>query len=324
MDYRSLHIVYMGTPEFAVAPLAALLKAGCKIPAVITVPDKPAGRGKKVRYSAVKEFALRQDLPLLQPSNLKDPDFIESLQKLEPDLQVVVAFRMLPESVWQIPRMGTLNLHASLLPQYRGAAPINHVIINGESTTGVTTFMIDKKIDTGKILLQSETPISEDESAGELHDRLMELGSDLVLKTLKQLAEGNLEGKPQEQFTDPKTILKSAPKIFKSDCHIKWDRPGREIFNLIRGLNPFPGAFTYLEKTDGEKVILKLYSSRFDPVKHKDPAGSIHSDGKKYLKVAAEDGYLFIQTIQMEGKRIMDITEFLRGISLTSFRPLFF
>jgi len=314
----------MGTPEFAVAPLATLLKAGCKIVTVVTAPDKPAGRGKKLRHSPVKEFAIRKNLPLMQPSNLKDPEFISSLQKLEPDLQVVVAFRMLPESVWQIPRMGTFNLHASLLPQYRGAAPINHVIINGESTTGVTTFMIDEKIDTGKILLQSETPISENESAGELHDRLMEMGSDLVLETVKKLAEGNLEPRSQEQFTGMETVLKNAPKIFKPDCHIKWDRPGREIYNLIRGMNPFPGAFTFLERTDGHRVIFKLYSTRFDPVEHEEPLGSIHSDGKKYLKVAVKDGYLFIQSIQMEGKRRMGIAEFLAGISLTSFQPLFF
>lgn len=323
METKALRIVYMGTPEFAVPPLEKLLNAGYDIRAVITAPDKPAGRGKKIRFSAVKDIALRHELRLLQPSNLKDPDFLESLRELEPDLQVVVAFRMLPEAVWQIPRLGTFNLHASLLPQYRGAAPINHVILNGESTTGLSTFMIDEKIDTGNILLQSETGIGENESAGELHDRLMPLGAELVLETVRQLGLGKLQARSQDQFTDPRIPLKKAPKIFKEDCRINWDRPGLELFNMIRGLSPYPGAFTCLERISGEKLICKLYASRFESIGHAKAAGSMHSDGRKYLKVAVKDGFLSILSIQQEGKRKMEIADFLAGISLSSFQPRF-
>ncbi len=323
MDIKTLRIVYMGTPEFAVAPLEQLLEAGCHIVAVITAPDRPAGRGKKIRFSAVKQSALTNDLPLLQPTNLKDPGFIQSLQELKPDLQVVGAFRMLPELVWSVPHQGTINLHASLLPQYRGAAPINHVIINGETRTGVTTFIIDKQIDTGSILLQDETTIGDKETAGELHDRLMTLGAQLVLKTVQQLSAGDLKAHPQEKFITNLAMLKKAPKISREDGRIHWDRPGGEVNNLIRGLSPYPGAFTYLSKPEGEKVLCKLFSSTFETAQHQEPYGSIHSDGKKNLRVAVKEGFIGIHSIQQEGKRRMDIADFLAGISLPSSQSRF-
>ncbi len=323
MDIKTLRIVYMGTPEFAVASLKQLLEAECHIVAVVTAPDKPAGRGKKIRFSAVKQFALTNDLPLLQPTNLKDPGFIQSLQELKPDLQVVVAFRMLPELVWRIPHQGTFNLHASLLPQYRGAAPINHVIINGETRTGVTTFIIDKQIDTGSILLQDETTIGDKETAGELHDRLMELGALLVLKTVQQLTAGDLKAQSQEKFLTNPEVLKKAPRINREDGRIQWERPGEEVYNLIRGLSPYPGAFTYLLKPGGEKVLCKLFSTSFETAQHQEPPGSIHSNGRKSLRVAVEDGFIAIHSIQQEGKRRMDIADFLAGISLPSFQSRF-
>ncbi|MCK5137903.1 MAG: methionyl-tRNA formyltransferase [Bacteroidales bacterium] len=323
MDIKTLRIVYMGTPEFAVAPLETLVEAQCNVVAVVTTPDKPAGRGKKIRYSAVKQFAATHDLHILQPTNLKDPGFVQSLQELKPDLQVVVAFRMLPELVWRIPVQGTFNLHASLLPQYRGAAPINHVILNGETSTGVTTFMIDEQIDTGSILLQDETNIGDRETAGELHDRLMALGAQLVLETVNQLAADDLKAQSQENFINHLTALKKAPKIYKEDCRIDWNLPGRVVYNLIRGLSPYPGAFTYLSRAEGEKILCKLFSSAFKAAQQHESPGTIQSDGKKYLKVAVKDGYINIHSIQQEGKRRMDTAAFLAGISLTSGQPRF-
>jgi methionyl-tRNA formyltransferase len=316
MGIDKLRIVYMGTPEFAVAPLQKLLDSGCSIVAVITAPDKPAGRGQKIRFPAVKEFALAKNLPLMQPRNLKDPAFVEELQRLAPDLQVVVAFRMLPEVVWRIPPKGTFNLHASLLPQYRGAAPINHAILNGESRTGVTTFMIDEKIDTGIILLQKETSIGEQENAGELHDRLMAMGAELVLETVLQLASNRLNPRPQDELISPGSNLKTAPRILKEDCRIDWKRPGREVFNLIRGLSPFPGAFTLLEGAGKSSILFKIFSSGFEPAVHNHSPGTCITDGKKYLKVAVPDGLLSIYQVQQEGRRKMSIVNFLSGTSL--------
>lgn len=320
MKIDPTRIVYMGSPGFAVRPLQKLLEAGCQVVGVITAPDKPAGRGKKIRHSAVKEFILQHhpDLNLLQPENLKDPEFVGKLEDLKPDLQVVVAFRMLPRMVWSIPSKGTFNLHASLLPQYRGAAPINHVLINGEKETGVTTFLIDEQIDTGNILLQEKTAIGEQEPAGDLHDRLMEMGASLVLKTVRELAAGSLEAKSQDQFTEPGISLKNAPKIFKEDCRIQWDRPGREINNLIRGLSPYPGAFTYLSREEEEPLSCKIFSATFEALPHKDSPGTIHSDGKRRLEVAVKDGVVDIQTLQLEGKRKMDVKDFLAGFRLSS------
>lgn len=318
MIKQTPRIVYMGTPGFAVAPLKLLLESGYNVVGVITAPDRPAGRGKKLRSSEVKTFMFEQhhQIPILQPENLKDPAFIEELGALKPELQVVVAFRMLPEAVWRIPSMGTFNLHASLLPQYRGAAPINHVLINGESETGVTTFFIDEQIDTGLILLQERTAIGPDENAGELHDRLMKLGAALVLETVEQLAGGQLEARPQLQYTDTVPALKKAPKIFKEDCRIDWKLPGERIFNLIRGLSPFPGAYTYLEKEDGARLQCKIFSGSFEAGAPREKAGIINSDGKSEMEVALTDGILHVHSIQLEGKRRMDIKDFLAGFSL--------
>lgn len=318
MSIRPLKIVYMGTPGFAVAPLQKLVEAGCNVVAVITAPDRPAGRGKKIRYSEVKEYARSKELNILQPENLKDQAFIDRMEDLAPDLQVVVAFRMLPEVLWSIPPLGTFNLHASLLPDYRGAAPINHAIINGESHTGVTSFLIDAKIDTGNILLQEEISIGDMETAGELHDRLMALGAEVVMLTVEQLAEGNLKAKPQNEYTRPGQELRNAPKIHKADCKIEWGKPGREIHNLVRGMSPYPAAFTYLEKEPGQRILCKIFASQFESDSHTFSPGSIITDGKKEMKVAVNDGYLFIHSLQQEGKRRMSTGEFLLGLKLTS------
>lgn len=318
MQSKALKIVYMGTPGFAVAPLQKLVEEGYNVVAVITAPDRAAGRGKKIRFSAVKEYALSRELKLLQPEKLKDPAFIGQLTGLAPDLQVVVAFRMLPELVWRIPSLGTFNLHASLLPDYRGAAPINHVLMNGETRTGVTSFMIDEKIDTGNILLQEELAIGDDENAGSLHDRLMNLSAELLIKTVDQLADGTLEAKAQDAFIMPGMTLNSAPKIHKQDCQIDWNKGGLQIHNLVRGLSPYPAAFSYLEKDDGRKTLVKIFSSRFEPAAHAHKTGSIISDGKKEIKVAVRDGYLHIYSLQQEGKRRMSSGDFLLGTRLTN------
>lgn len=318
MTKSSPRIVYMGSPDFAVGPLRVLLEAGCNVVGVITAPDRPAGRGKKIRHSAIKEFLLNEqkEISLLQPERLKDPAFIDELRALRPDLQVVVAFRMLPEVVWSIPSMATFNLHASLLPQYRGAAPINHVLINGENETGVTTFLIDEQIDTGRILLQERIPIASDETAGELHDRLMELGAELVLRTVRQFSEGQMEAKTQDHFLDPGTCLNNAPKIFKENCRIDWNLDGKRIFNLIRGLSPYPGAFTFLVKDEGEQVLSKIFSATFEEKPQSNTPGSISVDEKKTMEVAVKDGVIRILSIQQEGKRKMDIKDFLAGFIL--------
>lgn len=325
MKPEEIRIVYMGTPEFAVAPLEQLIEAGYQVAAVITSPDRPAGRGKKIRHSAVKQFIATHhpEIRILQPSNLKDPEWVRQLESIRPDIQVVVAFRMLPEAVWSVPRLGTFNLHASLLPQYRGAAPINHVLMNGETESGVTTFLIDHQIDTGNILMQDRVPVGELETAGELHDRLMEKGAQLVLHTVKGLAEGTLQARSQEQLMPPDGTLKPAPKIRKEDCRIEWSDQGRKVVNLIRGLSPYPGAFTTLVKEDRTSLICKIYEASFQEAIHTDPPGSILSDGKKYLNAAVSDGYVSIGSIQLEGKRRMGITEFLAGMKLTSGRYRF-
>jgi len=310
----------MGTPDFAVATLEKLIQEGCNLVAVITAPDKPSGRGKKIKYSAVKQFILNQNqnIPIHQPANLKDPEFVKVLDEFKPDLQVVVAFRMLPRAVWQISKLGSLNLHASLLPQYRGAAPINHAIINGESVTGVTTFMIDEKIDTGNILLQEKTSIGELENAGELHDRLMIMGALLVVKTIHGLDSGNLKAQSQKHFFRSPAELKNAPKIFKEYCLISWGNPGLKVNNLIRGLSPYPAAFTYLEKSKAKKIMCKIYSSTFETSGHPPSPGTIQTDGKSILKVAVNDGYINIHSIQQEGKRRLNVADFLSGINLIS------
>jgi len=332
MNKHSPRIIYMGTPGFAVAPLRMLLEFGYNVVGVITAPDRRAGRGKKISHSEVKSYILSREkpIPILQPENLKDPSFIEELHTLKPDLQIVVAFRMLPELVWSIPSMGTFNLHASLLPQYRGAAPINHVLMNGEEETGVTTFFIDEKIDTGKILLQKSIAIGDDETAGELHDRLMDLGASLVLETVQQLSGTQLEATSQDQYMDAASGLKLAAKIFKEDCRIDWDLPGEILFNLIRGLSPYPGAFTMLKKEDGDQgkagdaIQCKLFKVKKEEASHQEHPGSIFTDGKRTLKVAVKDGWIHVHSIQQEGKRRMEIKDFLAGFSFENGAYQFF
>ncbi len=303
----SPRIIFMGTPEFAVASLNALVSAGFNIVGVITAPDKPAGRGMQLQQSAVKQYAVEKGLNVLQPEKLKNPAFLEQLSSLRADLQVVVAFRMLPELVWNMPPLGTINLHASLLPQYRGAAPINWAVINGEKETGVTTFKLQHEIDTGNVLLQEKIPIGENETAGELHDRMKVIGSTLLLKTVQGIADGSLQGKPQEQFTVD-TPLQHAPKIFTDTCRIDWTNSTTDIFNLIRGLSPYPAAFTYL---DGK--LLKIYKVTKELTTPVIPAGSHDSDGKTWLRFAASDGYIYITELQLEGKKKMRTEDFLKG-----------
>jgi methionyl-tRNA formyltransferase len=299
-------IVFMGTPEFAVASLDALVRAGHQVVGVVTAPDKPAGRGLKLQQSAVKQYALEKGLNVLQPEKLRNPAFLEALQALRADLQVVVAFRMLPEVVWNMPPLGTINVHGSLLPQYRGAAPINWAVINGEKETGVTTFKLKHEIDTGNVLLQATMPIGENETAGEVHDRMKELGASLLVKTVEELAAGRLEEKPQEALAA--TPLKHAPKIFTDTCRINWSLGVDAVHNLVRGLSPFPGAFTMLEgKT------LKIFRSARKEVAVKDAPGAVDTDGKTFLRFACTDGYLEVLELQLEGKKRMPVVDFLRG-----------
>ena len=304
----------MGTPEFAVEPLRAITGAGYNVIAVITAPDKPAGRGQKIHHSPVKVFAEKNNLKILQPVSLKDPSFITELKSLVPNLMVVVAFRMLPEVVWQIPEYGTLNLHASLLPQYRGAAPINHAIINGETETGLTTFFIEKEIDTGNIILSRKLPILPSDDAGALHDRLMFAGGDLVLETLKLIETGNVKPQSQDNLVLDKTILHSAPKIFKKDCKINWDYSCISIHNLVRGLSPFPGAFSNL--IDDNKVMkqVKIFKTSYDLSATKEVPGTILTDGKNTFSVITADGIIHLEELQVEGKKRMTTAEFLRGV----------
>lgn len=299
----------MGTPEFAVASLDALVQAGCNIVGVVTAPDKPAGRGMKLQQSAVKQYAESKGLTVLQPVKLKDPSFAEALKELKADLQVVVAFRMLPEVVWNMPPMGTINVHGSLLPQYRGAAPINWAVINGEPETGVTTFKLQHEIDTGNILQQASMPIGEDETAGEVHDRMKALGAQLLVKTVKALANGSVTETTQTSIVNNETIeLKHAPKIFTETCLINWQQPATQIHNLIRGLSPYPGAFTHLQNK-----TLKIFRSRKEIITTGKEPGSFDTDGKTYLKFACTDGYIAVLELQLEGKKRMTTEDFLRG-----------
>lgn len=301
---KELRIIYMGTPEFAVAPLQALVENNYNVIAVITAPDKPAGRGKKIQQSAVKKYAVEKNLLVLQPEKLKAPDFLKELEALKADLQIVVAFRMLPELVWNMPPLGTFNLHASLLPQYRGAAPIHRAIMNGETKTGITTFFLQHEIDTGNILLQKEVAITENMTTGELYDILMHKGADLVLTTVDGIINNTIEEKPQQEISD----LKSAPKIFKEDCKIDWNSKLYEIHNHIRGLNPFPVAWTKLNKKN-----LKVFMGEKEYVKHSLPMASILTDNKTYFKIAVADGYYHLKELQLEGKKRIPIEDFLRG-----------
>lgn len=305
-----MKIVFMGTPDFAVASLQALVNAGFDIVGVVTAADKPAGRGQKLQESAVKQYAITQGLKVLQPLKLKDPVFIEELNRLQPDLQVVVAFRMLPEVVWNMPPKGTINLHASLLPQYRGAAPINHAIMNGEKESGVTTFFLKQEIDTGDIIFTENVCIAENDTAGDLHDKLMNVGANLLLKTVHAIEAGDYIERPQPGAKDG-TELKHAPKIFKEHCLINWNQPVRSIYNQIRGLSPYPTAFTKLnDKT------LKVFKAELEEKETGLASGAFLSDGKTYLKFAAKDGFIKLIDLQYEGKKRMQVDEFLRGMRL--------
>ncbi len=307
-EYNHLRIVFMGTPEFAVASLDALVKAGCNIVAVVTAPDKAAGRGMHLQQSAVKKYAVENGLKVLQPEKLKNPEFISELKSLNADLQIVVAFRMLPEVVWNMPPMGSVNLHGSLLPQYRGAAPINWAVINGETETGVTTFKLKHEIDTGDILLQQSFPIGENETAGEVHDRMKETGAQLLVKTVQQLAAGVLAEKPQTSNQQPATPLKHAPKIFTETCKIDFTKTADEVHNLVRGLSPFPGAFCSLNgKT------LKIFRTEKEVSNPDIEPGQYKTDEKTFLKFACSNGYISVTELQLEGKKKMNIEDFLRG-----------
>lgn len=311
MQGKDLRIVFMGTPDFAVASLKALVESGYQVAGVITAPDKPAGRGQKLNESAVKQYAAANGLKIFQPEKLKNPDFIDDLKSLNADLQIVVAFRMLPEIVWNMPRLGTFNLHGSLLPQYRGAAPLNWAIINGEKETGVTTFLLDQEIDTGKILFREKITINENDTVGSIHDCLMEIGAGLVLKTVDALAKGNFSVIHQDELV-AKTELKHAPKIFKDDCRIDWSMSGEKIRNLIRGLSPYPTAWTELIDENGQAQVMKIYFADFADGKTAE-SGTISSDGKTFLNVKTADGWLNITDLQLAGKKRMNVVDFLRG-----------
>ncbi len=322
MQKEDLRIVYMGTPEFAVPTLDALVTGGYNVVGVITMPDKPAGRGHKLQFSPVKEYALAHDLPLLQPEKLKDPDFLEALRSWKADLQIVVAFRMLPEVVWDMPRMGTFNLHAALLPQYRGAAPINWAVINGDRVTGATTFFLDHEIDTGRIILKEELPIAPDENVGSVHDRMMMMGKGLVTRTVDLLLEADgdvsrIETIDQTTLYDDQTELRPAPKIFKETCRLDWSDTAIHIYNKVRGLSPYPAAWTELVSSSGEKLVIKVYAAKVISEGRDNTArvGQVESDGKSYLHLHCADGVLALTEVQLPGKKRMDIRSLLNGWS---------
>lgn len=306
----------MGTPDFAVESLRQLVEGGYNVAGVITMPDKPAGRGHKIQYSPVKQYALSQNLPLLQPQNLKDESFIQSLRDWKADLQIVVAFRMLPEVVWNMPRLGTFNLHASLLPQYRGAAPINWAVINGDTETGITTFFLKHEIDTGEVIRQQRVPIADTDNVEVVYDKLMMLGGKLVVETVDDILNDRVKPMPQEEMAVAGE-LRPAPKIFKETCRIDWNRPVKKIYDFVRGLSPYPGAWTELISPEGETVVLKIFESEKNVEKHGLIPGTIVTDGKKTIKIAVPDGFLSILSLQLPGKKRLKTDELLRGFRLT-------
>ena len=314
MEKKELRIVYMGTPDFAVESLRALVEGGYNVVGVITMPDKPVGRhGSVLQASPVKEYALSQNLPVLQPEKLKDEVFLDALRALKADLQIVVAFPMLPEVVWDMPRFGTFNLHASLLPQYRGAAPINWAVINGDTETGVTTFFLTHEIDTGKIIRQKHLPIADTDDVGVVHDALMAIGAGLVTETVDLLLEGKVDAVPQEEFFKDAAELRPAPKIFKDTCRIDWNQPLKKIYDFIRGLSPYPAAWTELVAPDGSRMALKVYKTEKHPASHDLVTGTIHTDAKSYIDIAVEDGYIRLLAVQLAGKKRMEVKDFLNG-----------
>lgn len=303
-----MRIIFLGTPDFAVASLKAMVETKHEVVAVVTMPDKPAGRGMKLQQSPVKQYAVSQNIPVLQPEKLRNPAFIEELRRFKADLQVVIAFRMLPEIVWNMPPLGTINLHASLLPDYRGAAPINWAIINGETVSGVSTFFLKHEIDTGDILLSAACEIDSNTTAGELHDTLMQLGAAVMLQSLELIKQGKTQGTPQANDSH-----KVAPKIFKTHCQIDWNQPGQNIINLIRGMNPYPAAFTFINSKQ-----VKVFKAQFEPNAYSNKPGILVCDQKSYLKVACIDGFVYLLDVQMESKKRMDIESFLRGNTIGS------
>lgn len=312
MDAKNLRIVFMGTPEFAVPSFRALVAGGYRVVAVVTTPDKPAGRGQKVHQSDVKVAALELGLPVLQPEKLRAPEFVEAMRALQPDLGIVIAFRMLPEVIWSMPRLGTFNLHASLLPQYRGAAPINWAIINGERETGVTTFLLNHEIDKGAILAQARMPILPEDNVGTMYDKLMHRGTELVLDTVERLAAGDVTPVAQPEYDDGQ--LKPAPKLFKEDCRIDWSLPGRRIVDFVRGLSPYPAAWSGVVR-DGESepaTSVKIFTARFEAARHGEQPGSLFSDGRT-LRVACADGWIWLDELQMAGKKRLPVRELLLG-----------
>ncbi|MBQ5453671.1 MAG: methionyl-tRNA formyltransferase [Bacteroidales bacterium] len=310
-----MRIIYMGTPDFAVAPLKTLVDSGFNVVAVVTGEDKPQGRGRKVLPTPVKEFAVEHGIPVLQPAKLKDEAFLAELKSFNADLQVVVAFRMLPEVVWAMPKLGTFNLHAALLPQYRGAAPINWAVINGETKTGVTTFFLDKDIDTGRIMLKQEVDILPEDNAGTIHDKLMVVGSELVKKTVEMILSGDVKTVAQSELISSDTVLKPAPKIFKEDCRLDFSKDGISIKNLVRGLSPYPAAFTTLKIKDKEMNV-KVFEVGFEPDSSEKEVGKVITDNKNFIKISCQNGYIQLLDIQLEGKKRMKTEDFLRGVKL--------
>ncbi len=314
MHPKEIRIVFMGTPEFAVESLKALVENGYNVVGIITAPDKPAGRGRQLSESAVKKYAVENNLYVLQPEKLKDPEFITELESLKADLQIVVAFRMLPEIVWSMPPLGTFNLHASLLPQYRGAAPLNWAVINGETETGVTTFLLSHEIDTGLIIFQEKVIIDENDTVGDLHERMMDIGANLVIKTVDAIADGDVKPIDQVTLLETQVRVRQAPKIFKEDCRIDWTRDTESVRNLIRGLSPHPTAWTELVHPGKSEILTaKIYAASRDNNSLSAAPGTIQTDGKKYLKISCPDGWLTITDIQLSGKKRMKTDELLRG-----------
>ncbi len=316
MNKEDIRVVFMGTPNFAVPSLRQIVESGYRVSGVVTAPDRKAGRGRKLKPSPVKEFALEHGLTALQPEKLREESFLNELKNLKPDIFIVVAFRMLPEAVWSMPALGTFNLHASLLPEYRGAAPINHAIINGEKESGLTTFFIDQEIDTGKIIARRSLSIEEEESFGELHDRMMSEGADLVIETLELIRKNDIQPTDQTNLIKDPSSLKKAPKITKEFCRIDWTRKPGELHNFIRGLSPYPGAFTYLNYPGQEPEYFKILQSGKEEAGHQIPPGVIISDNKSFLKVAVPGGYIHVNELQQSGKRPMGIIDFLNGSQL--------
>ncbi|MBE6287087.1 MAG: methionyl-tRNA formyltransferase [Mediterranea massiliensis] len=316
MEKKDLRIVYMGTPDFAVESLRCLVEGGYNVVGVITMPDKPAGRGHKLQYSPVKQYALEKNLPLLQPEKLKDEDFLDSLRAWKADLQIVVAFRMLPEVVWNMPPLGTFNLHASLLPQYRGAAPINWAVMNGDVETGITTFFLQHEIDTGEVIQQVKVPINDTDNVGVVHDKLMMLGGRLVLETVDAIIAGTVERIPQEKMIVGEE-LRPAPKIFKETCRINWELPVKKVYDFVRGLSPYPSAWTELVQPSGDVLTLKVFETEKLYKRHELRPGTLQTDGKSYIHVAVSDGFISIKSLQLPGKKRLQCDELLRGFKLT-------